>query len=219
LLLIGLLAFVLCSLSPELAVADNPYWVMGKQDADYAGITGRTYTYDWAVPGLPSAMHVSSFYMYLDGDTYLEAGVRKRGFDILRDLTKPYCFYVYENYPQTTQQVDAWYTWCTPGNWYVVKIENSQLLAPGASKWDVWVAGNQVANDKNMYSMWVANPQTVAERGTMLDPNTAAFDTIRNKWPSDKAWHNWTSIRYVDNDYAYKPLQVSGQAWVSVAGY
>lgn len=208
-ILLGLTGFVI----PTCAYANNPYWVMGKQDANYAGVVGRTWVYPWLIQDMVSeSNHVSSFYMYGDGSHYLEAGVRKRTIEVSMGQQAPYAFFVWENYPQTGIQQDVWQKPVSVNRRVWVQIDNRQIYTGAPSLWDIRVDGQMIKSSWYVYNTYLANPQTLAERGHPGDPNTAAFDAIKNKG-SDMQWRNWTSIRCWDSDAAYDMFRISGQAW------
>lgn len=83
-----IVALVVTLALPLSAAAENQFWIMGKRDmvtppgysATYAGLSFYTWVYDWTTMYNPSngtaGMHVSSGYMWLDSDSYIEAGAK-----------------------------------------------------------------------------------------------------------------------------------------------
>lgn len=223
----ALLAVLVCALiAPQMALADNQFWIMGKRDsvphpgysATYAGLSFYTTVFNWLTLPYPSwgtaGMHVSSGYMWKDSVTYIETGAKADGYyrSMYNDPDRVNLFVIYENWPETTGQ-HVQYSSVTVHGWDPRFRIESLKQGPGPSSWDVYVDGTRRMAGKNMYQMFSGSAQLLAERQNPGDSNAAVFYGVRSKWWSDKNWHDWASVYLIDNDPLWNAVADGPAAW------
>lgn len=160
---------------------------------------GRTYGVaadSWVLfdPHQVYSLHLNSVYMWLDTDSYVEAGWAWYAGD------GPQAYVAYERKGYTTDQERIWLGPVEPGSWVHLEISNPARDTTGPVQWECRI-GERTAVVYQDFT--TATSRVSSERQTYRDSGYGLF-TGMTALRADGRWTGWRDLRVQNRDLDYE---------------
>lgn len=144
------------------------------------------------------SLHLSSLYVWLDDDDYVEAGWAWYAGD------GPEAFIAFEREGHTTEQERIWLGPVQPGTWLHIEIANVSGETSGPVLWECRVGDKTAA----VYQDFTRGTlRASSERQTYRDSGYALFREMR-AYDAASRWAPWRRLRIQNGDQDYEGFRV-----------
>jgi hypothetical protein len=206
--LVPLAALVLALTFAPPASAEGLYYTTAT-DGPLESPSGRLYgvaAESWVLfdPHQVYSLHLNSVYMWLDTESYIEAGWAWYGGD------GPQAYVAYEREGYTTDQERIWLGPVQPGSWQRLQIAKTGIDGSGATRWECRIGDKRAV----VYQRFDrATARVSSERQTYRDSGYGVFRGMTVARGAE-GWQPWRQLVVQNGDQDYDGLTVPGGGFI-----